>query len=272
VKKYHDILRQILNEGEEKTDPQGVGNISTVGIMAHYDLNEGFPLITSRNLQKSWKAIVVELLWYLSGETNVAFLHKYGVHSWDQWATPEICEALGLEPGGVGPIYPKQWRSFGPEGIDQIKFCVDLLKKNPDSRRIGVTSWNPAELDKVFVAPCHDRFYFYHANGKLSLQLSQRANDVPVGTPFNVAAYSLLTMMMAQVVGLKPHKFIHSMVDCHIYKDQIEGVQKMLTREPYSLPQVKINPDVKDIFSFHPDDFELVNYQAHPYFKIPVAT
>lgn len=274
MKKFLSLLDDILKNGEKKTDPQGVGDLSICGTMTRYNLKDGFPLITTRSMKGSWKAMVIELLWFLSGSTNVADLHKYGVHLWDIWATPEICSSLGLPLGDLGPIYGKQWRFFnggGKNTVDQIKTLIDDLKKNPDSRRLIVTSWNPEDLNKVFVAPCHCFYKFYHSNGKLSLFLVQRSADFPVGVPFNIAEYSLLLMMVAQVVGLKAHEFVHATIDSHIYLDQVDAVKEQLTREPRPLPTVKINPDIKSIFDFKPEDFILEEYNPHPPIKIPVA-
>lgn len=270
---YLNLLRHILENGEKKTDPQGIGNLAICGYQMRFNLEEGFPLITTRSLKGSWKAMIVELLWFLSGSTKVADLHKYGVHLWDIWATQEICEKLNLEMGDLGPIYGKQWRAFngGGKEVDQIKAIVDGLKTNPDSRRWIVSSWNPGELDDVFVAPCHCFFQFFHANGKLSLHLFQRSCDVPVGIPFNIAEYSLLLMMMAQVTGLKAYEFVHTLSDAHIYLNQIDKVKEQLTRIPKPMPKAKINPDVKDIFQFKLEDFFLEEYDPHPAIKIPVA-
>ncbi|MFH1145884.1 MAG: thymidylate synthase [bacterium] len=274
MKQYLDLIEHVLAKGKRKSDPQGIGNIAVCGYQMRFDLREGFPLITTRSLKGSWKALVHELLWFLSGSTNVADLNKYGVHIWDQWATPEICSSLGLSTGDLGPIYGKQWRSFnggGPEPIDQINNLMNLLKHNPDTRRLVVNSWNPAEVDTVFVAPCHHDFQFYHAEGELSLHLTQRSADVPIGVPFNTAEYALLLLMVAQVTGFKPVEFIHELVDTHIYLNQIEPVKTLLTREPKPLPKVTLNPDVKDLFAFKFEDFTLENYDPHPAVKIPVG-
>lgn len=210
-------------------------------------------------------------MWFLSGSTHIKDLHQNGIHVWDQWATPEICEELGLESGELGPIYGKQWRSFGSAGIDQVEYVIKLLKRNPDSRRIKITAWNPEDLDKVFVAPCHEEVYFYHQNGNLSLCLVQRSADFPIGVPFNIAEYSLFLLMVAQVVDMNPNEFVHVTIDSHIYDNQIEPVKELLLREPRPLPRVRINPDKKDIFKFNIDDFELLGYNPHPPIKIPVS-
>lgn len=274
MKQYLDLLRHVLENGEKKTDPQGVGNIAVCGYQMRFNMKDGFPLITTRSLKGSWKAIIHELLWFLSGSTNVADLNKYGVHLWDQWATQEICEKMNLPVGDLGPIYGKQWRTFdggGTETVDQIKRVINDLQYNPDSRRLIVTSWNPREADMVFVAPCHCFFQFFHSNGKLSLHLFQRSADIPVGVPFNIAEYSLLLMMVAEVTGLEAWEFVHTLSDAHIYLNQIEAVKEQLSREHRALPEVIINPSVNDIFSFKFFDFGLEEYNPHPPIKIPVA-
>ncbi len=202
MQQYLDLVDHVLKNGKKKTDPQKVGNIAVCGYQMRFDLDDGFPLITSRSMKGSWKAMVYELLWFLSGSTKIEDLNKNGVHLWDIWATPEICASLGLEPGDLGPIYGKQWRAFnggGEKPVDQISRLIEDLKRNPDSRRLVVSSWNPVDADKVFVAPCHCFFKFFHAEGELSLHLFQRSADVPIGVPFNIAEYALLLMMVAQV-------------------------------------------------------------------------
>lgn len=275
MQKYHTMLRRILREGKRKSDPHGVGNYAVCGHTMRFDLSKGFPLITTRSLAKSFKAAVVELLWYLTGESRVDFLRKHGVHLWDQWATPEICSQYGLEPGDLGRIYGPQWvrwrTSTGGE-INQIKNVIADLKRFPDSRRHVITAWNPEDVDHVFVAPCHCFFKFFHAQGKLSLQLFQRSADAPVGVPFDIAEYAMFLMMVAQVVDMEAHELIYGTSDTHIYLNQIEQVKELLTRSPRKLPTVQINPDVKDIFSFRPEDFILTGYNPHPAIKIPVAT
>lgn len=274
MKQYLELVDHILTKGERKSDPQGVGNIAICGYQMRFDLSQGFPLITTRSMKGSWKAMVYELLWFLSGSTHIKDLHKNNVHLWDIWATKEICEKLGLEEGDLGPIYGKQWRAFDGGGgitIDQIKNVVEGLKKNPDSRRHIVTSWNPREADMVFVAPCHCFFQFFHSNGKLSLHLFQRSADVPVGVPFNIAEYSLLLMMVAQVTGLQAGEFVHTLSDAHIYVNQVEAAKEQITRTPETLPRVRINPDVKDIFAFTFDDFTLEEYDPLSPIKYEVA-
>jgi thymidylate synthase len=274
MRQYLDLVEHVLEKGKKKTDPQKVGNIAVCGYQMRFDMDDGFPLITTRSMKGSWKAMIYELLWFLSGSTNIADLNKNGVHLWDIWATPEICSSLGLPPGELGPIYGKQWRAFnggGEKPIDQIAALISDLKANPDSRRHVVTSWNPAELDKVFVVPCHCFFKFFHAEGELSLHLFQRSADVPIGVPFNIAEYALLLMMVAQVVGMKPKEFVYTLSDTHIYLNQIEQCKEILARDPRPLPTVKINPDVKDIFGFSFEDFSLEGYDPHPSIKIPVS-
>ncbi len=274
MRQYLDLVEYVLKNGKQKTDPQKVGNIAVCGYQMRFDLNDGFPLITTRSMKGSWKAMVYELLWFLSGSTKVSDLNKDGVHLWDIWATPEICGPLGLEPGDLGPIYGKQWRAFdagGEKPVDQISNLIRDLKANPDSRRLVVTAWNPIDADKVFVAPCHCLFKFFHAQGELSLHVFQRSSDVPIGAPFDIAEFALLLMMVAQVAGLKAKDLVYTLSDTHIYLNQLEQVKELLTREPKTLPRVKINPDVKDIFGFKFEDFALENYDPHPPIKIPVS-
>lgn len=275
MQKYHTMLRRILREGERKGDPHGVGNYAVCGHHMRFDLSKGFPLITTRSLAKSWTAMVVEVLWFLSGESRVDFLHNHGVHFWDQWATPEICLQYGLEPGDVGRIYGPQWihwrTSTGAE-INQIKNVIADLQRSPDSRRLVVTAWNPEDVDSVFVAPCHCFFKFFHAQGKLSLHLFQRSADAPVGVPFDIAEYALFLTMVAQIVGMEVGELVYDTSDTHIYLNQLDQVKELLTRKPRKLPTLEINPDVKDIFAFRPGDFHLKDYTPHPALKIPVAT
>lgn len=274
MKQYLELVDYVLAHGQRKTDPQKVGNIAVCGYQMRFDLNDGFPLITARSMKGSWKAMVYELLWFLSGSTKVGDLNKHGVHLWDIWATPEICGPLGLEPGDLGPVYGKQWRAFdggGDKPVDQIANLIRDLKTNPDSRRLVVTAWNPVDVDKVFVAPCHCFFKFFHAQGELSLHVFQRSADVPIGVPFDIAEYALLLMMVAQVTGLKAKDLVYTLSDAHIYLDQIDAAKELLTREPHALPHVKINPEVKDIFAFQFEDFTLEDYNPNPPLKIPVA-
>jgi thymidylate synthase len=263
MQQYLQLLQHILDNGVEKSDRTGTGTVSTFGYQMRFDLQKGFPLVTTKKLHL--KSIIHELLWFLKGETNVAYLKENGVSIWDEWADAN---------GELGPVYGKQWRSWaGANGqtIDQITDVVEQIKKNPDSRRLIVSAWNVAELPQMALMPCHALFQFYVANGKLSCQLYQRSADVFLGVPFNIASYALLTMMMAQVCGLQPGEFIHTFGDVHIYSNHMEQVKLQLTREPHALPTMKINPDVKSIFDFTFEDFQLENYQFHPAIKAPVA-
>lgn len=263
MKQYHDLLKHILDTGAQKHDRTGTGTISVFGYQMRFNLAEGFPLVTTKKVHM--KSIVHELLWFLKGETNIAYLKENGVSIWNEWAN---------EQGELGPVYGKQWRSWeGKDGavIDQIKWLVDEIKKNPDSRRLIISAWNVADLPKMALMPCHTLFQFYVADGKLSCQLYQRSADVFLGVPFNIASYALLTLMVAQVCDLQPGDFIHSFGDVHIYNNHIEQVNLQLSREPYPLPTMTLNPAVKDIFSFRFEDFTLENYQSHPAIKAPVA-
>ena len=263
MKQYLHLLDTILKNGTEKGDRTGTGTISVFGHQMRFDLSEGFPVVTTKKLHL--KSIIHELLWFLSGDTNVRYLQDNGVRIWNEWAD---------ENGELGHIYGYQWRSWPtPDGkhIDQISQVIDSIKNNPNSRRHIVSAWNVGELDKMNLPPCHILFQFYVAGGKLSCQLYQRSADVFLGVPFNIASYALLTLMVAQVTGLQPGDFVHTFGDVHIYSNHIEQVKLQLTREPYPLPTMKINPDVKNIFDFKYDDFELVGYQSHPHIKGKVA-
>ena len=263
MKQYLHLLETILNEGTEKADRTGTGTISRFGHQMRFDLSEGFPIVTTKKLHL--KSIIHELLWFLAGDTNIKYLVDNGVRIWNEWAGPD---------GNLGHIYGYQWRSWPtPDGkhIDQISKVVDSIKNNPDSRRHIVSVWNVGELDKMNLPPCHILVQFYVAGGKLSCQLYQRSADVFLGVPFNIASYALLTLMMAQVTGLQPGDFVHTFGDVHIYSNHLEQVKLQLTREPFPLPTMKINPAVKNIFDFKFEDFELVNYQAHPHIKGEVA-
>lgn len=263
MKQYLNLLKTILEEGTEKKDRTGTGTISRFGHQMRLNLSEGFPMVTTKKLHL--KSIVHELLWFLAGDTNTKYLQDNGVRIWNEWAD---------ENGDLGHIYGYQWRNWPtPDGkhIDQIAKVVNSIKENPDSRRHIVSAWNVGELDKMNLPPCHILFQFYVADGKLSCQLYQRSADVFLGVPFNIASYALLTFMMAQVTGLQPGDFVHTFGDIHIYSNHLEQVKLQLTREPFSLPSLKINPDIKNIFDFKFDDFELVNYQAHPHIKGKVA-
>ena len=263
MQQYLQLLQHILDHGVEKSDRTGTGTISTFGYQMRFNLQDGFPLVTTKKVHL--KSIIHELLWFLKGETNIAYLKEAGVSIWNEWAD---------ENGELGPVYGKQWRSWqGPGGevIDQISDVVNQIKKNPDSRRLIVSAWNVADLPKMALMPCHNLFQFYVAENKLSCQLYQRSADVFLGVPFNIASYALLTMMVAQVCGLQPGDFIHTFGDVHIYSNHLEQVKLQLSRTPYPLPTMKLNPDVKDIFDFQFSDFLLENYQSHPAIKAPVA-
>lgn len=263
MQQYLNLLQQILDEGVRKSDRTGTGTISLFGHQLRFNLEEGFPLVTTKKLHL--KSIIHELLWFLKGETNIAYLKDNGVRIWDEWAD---------ENGELGPVYGKQWRSWtGADGttIDQIAEVVREIKRNPDSRRLIVSAWNVAELPQMALMPCHALFQFYVAEGRLSCQLYQRSADVFLGVPFNIASYALLTLMMAQVCGLKPGSFIHTFGDVHIYSNHLEQVQLQLSRQPLPLPVMKLNPEVRDIFAFRYEDFTLENYNHHPAIKAPVA-
>jgi thymidylate synthase len=263
MQQYHQLLQHILDNGVEKSDRTGTGTISSFGYQMRFDLANGFPLVTTKKVHL--KSIIYELLWFLQGSTNIAYLKENGVSIWDEWAD---------ENGELGPVYGKQWRSWeGKDGktVDQISDLVKQIKSNPDSRRLIVSAWNVADLPEMALMPCHTLFQFYVANGKLSCQLYQRSADVFLGVPFNIASYALLTIMLAQVCDLEPGDFVHSFGDVHIYNNHLEQVKLQLSRTPYPLPQLKLNPAVKDLFGFRYEDFELVGYQSHPGIKAPVA-
>lgn len=263
MQQYLNLLRHILENGTEKTDRTGTGTKSVFGYQMRFDLQQGFPLVTTKKVHL--KSIIYELLWFLKGETNIAYLKEHGVKIWDEWAD---------ENGELGPVYGKQWRSWeGANGkvVDQVTELIDQIKKNPDSRRLIISAWNVAELPKMALMPCHTIFQFYVADGKLSCQLYQRSADVFLGVPFNIASYALLTMMIAQVCGLQPGEFIHTFGDVHIYNNHTEQVNIQLSRTPFPLPTMKLNPAVKNIFDFKFEDFTLENYQSHPAIKAPVA-
>jgi thymidylate synthase len=263
MKQYHELLKHILENGTEKSDRTGTGTRSVFGYQMRFDLSKGFPMVTTKKLHL--KSIIYELLWFLKGDTNIKYLNENGVSIWDEWAD---------QHGELGPVYGKQWRSWtGPDGKvhDQITDLIDQIKKNPDSRRLIVSAWNVGELSKMALMPCHTLFQFYVADGKLSCQLYQRSADVFLGVPFNIASYALFTLMVAQVCGLKPGDFVHSFGDVHLYNNHIEQAKLQLSREPFPLPEMKLNPNVKDIFSFEFTDFLLEGYQSHPGIKAPVA-
>ncbi len=263
MKQYLELLDNILESGTEKTDRTGTGTISLFGYQMRFDLGQGFPLLTTKKVHL--KSIIHELLWFLKGETNIKYLTDNGVSIWNEWAD---------ENGDLGPVYGSQWRSWPAANghkVDQISQVVQSLKSNPDSRRHLVCAWNVGEIENMALPPCHILFQFYVANGKLSCQLYQRSADVFLGVPFNIASYALLTMMMAQVTGLKPGDFIHTFGDVHIYSNHVEQVKLQLTREPRKLPTMVLNPDVKSIFDFKYDDFSLEGYDPHPHIKGKVA-
>ncbi len=276
MKQYLELMRHVKEHGFKKEDRTGTGTVSVFGYQMRFNLQEGFPLVTTKKCHL--KSIIHELLWFLNGDTNIAYLNDNGVRIWDGWATEE---------GELGPVYGKQWRSWeGPNGevIDQIKDVVEQIKTNPDSRRLIVSAWNPALLPdtqyspsenaamgKQALPPCHTLFQFYVLDGKLSCQLYQRSADIFLGVPFNIASYALLTMMIAQVCDLELGDFVHTFGDAHLYLNHLEQVDEQLSRTPYAKPTMRINPQVKDIFDFTFDDFELVDYQAHPHIKAPVA-
>ncbi len=263
MKQYLDLMRTILDEGHYKADRTGTGTYSIFGYQMRFDLQKGFPLLTTKKLHL--RSIIYELLWFLRGDTNIQYLHDHNVTIWDEWAD---------ENGDLGPVYGKQWRSWeAPDGrvIDQITSLIEQLKRNPDSRRLIVSAWNPADVDQMALPPCHTMFQFYANDGQLSCQLYQRSADVFLGVPFNIASYALLTMMVAQVCGLKAKDFVHTFGDAHIYSNHVEQAKLQLSRDPRPLPQMRINPEVKDIFDFQYEDFTLENYDPHPHIKAEVA-
>ena len=260
---YLDLMARVRDTGAKKTDRTGTGTLSVFGHQMRFDLAEGFPLVTTKKLHL--KSIIHELIWFLSGDTNTGYLKKHGVRIWDEWAD---------ESGDLGPVYGRQWRSWAaPDGriIDQIAEVVETLKTDPDSRRMIVSAWNPADIPDMALAPCHCLFQFYVAEGRLSCQLYQRSADVFLGVPFNIASYALLTMMMAQVTGQKPGEFVHTFGDAHLYMNHLEQADEQLTRTPRALPRMELNPDVTSIFKFRYEDFKLVGYDAHPHIAAPVA-
>ncbi|WP_419570992.1 thymidylate synthase [Rheinheimera sp.] len=276
MKQYHDLMRHVLEQGHQKSDRTGTGTLSVFGYQMRFNLADGFPLVTTKKCHL--RSIIHELLWFLKGETNIQYLNDNKVTIWDEWATPE---------GELGPVYGAQWRSWlshDGQVIDQISQLVHDIKTNPDSRRLIVSAWNPAvlpdtrispsanaALGKQALPPCHTLFQFYVHDGRLSCQLYQRSADIFLGVPFNIASYALLTMMVAQVCGLEPGDFVHTFGDAHLYSNHLQQVKEQLSREPYPLPQMRMNPAVKDLFEFSFEDFELLNYQAHPAIKAPIA-
>ena len=263
MKQYLDLIDRVLSEGVRKEDRTGTGTISVFGHQMRFDLSEGFPLLTTKKLHL--KSIIHELLWFIQGDTNVKYLQDNGVRIWNEWADAD---------GELGPVYGHQWRHWDDyQGghIDQLMQAIETIKHNPDSRRIIVSAWNVAQIEKMALPPCHSFFQFYVADGKLSLQLYQRSADIFLGVPFNIASYALLLMMVAQVTGLKPGTFVHTLGDAHIYTNHLEQVRLQLSREPYPLPKMLINPEVKDILDFRYEDFTLADYEAHPHIKGVVA-
>lgn len=263
MKQYLDLIRHVRDHGTGKEDRTGVGTLSVFGCQMRFDLNAGFPAITTKRLH--FRSIIYELLWFLRGETNIAYLKEHGVSIWDEWAD---------ENGELGPVYGYQWRSWpAPNGghIDQIAKVVESIKRDPDSRRHIVSAWNVSEIERMALPPCHLLFQFYVANGRLSCQLYQRSADLFLGVPFNIASYSLLTLMVAQVTGLAPGEFVHTLGDAHLYSNHLEQVEMQLEREPYPLPTMVLNPQITSIFDFDYDDFELIDYRYHPVIKAPIA-
>lgn len=276
MQQYLNLMRHVFQNGDRKQDRTGTGTVSVFGYQMRFDLSKGFPLVTTKKCHL--RSIIHELLWFLKGETNIQYLKDSGVNIWNEWAT---------EDGDLGPVYGHQWRSWAaPDGrtIDQISELIEQIKHKPDSRRLIVSAWNPADLPnesispqanvhegRMALAPCHTFFQFYVVDGKLSCQLYQRSADIFLGVPFNIASYALLTMMIAQVCDLAPGDFVHTFGDAHLYLNHMEQADTQLAREPYPLPQMKINPEVKNVFDFKFEDFELVNYQCHPHIKAPIA-
>ncbi|MFK7788227.1 MAG: thymidylate synthase [Phycisphaeraceae bacterium] len=263
MRQYLDLMQHVLDHGTPKTDRTGTGTRSVFGHQMRFDLSKGFPCVTTKKLHL--RSIIHELLWFLSGDTNIAYLKDNGVRIWDDWADEE---------GNLGPVYGYQWRHFPKPGggeVDQVREVVDAIKNNPDSRRHIVCAWNPGMIEDMALPPCHAFFQFYVADGKLSCQLYQRSADIFLGVPFNIASYALLTMMIAQVTDLKPGDFVHTFGDAHLYNNHVDQARVQLDRLPRELPTLKINPDVKDIFAFQFEDFELLNYDPHPHIKAPIA-
>ncbi|HKA78615.1 MAG TPA: thymidylate synthase [Xanthobacteraceae bacterium] len=263
MRQYHDLMERVLADGAEKRDRTGTGTLSVFGHQMRFNLDEGFPLLTTKKLHL--KSIIYELLWFLAGDTNIKYLNEHGVTIWDEWAD---------ERGELGPVYGRQWRSWPRRDggtIDQIADAVSAIRRNPDSRRLIVTAWNPADVDKMALPPCHCLFQFYVAKGRLSCQLYQRSADVFLGVPFNIASYALLTLMVAQVTGLQAGDFVHSLGDSHLYLDHLEQARLQLSRAPRRLPRMILNPAVTDIFAFRYEDFSLEGYDPHPHIKARVA-
>ena len=263
MRPYLELLRHVYDNGVEKDDRTGTGTRSVFGHQMRFNLAEGFPVVTTKKLHL--RSIIVELLWFLRGDSNVKYLHDHNVSIWDEWADEE---------GDLGPVYGVQWRSWTtPDGkqLDQISNVMEQIRANPDSRRLIVSAWNVADIDRMALAPCHTMFQFYVADGKLSCQLYQRSADIFLGLPFNIASYSLLTLMVAQVCGLRPGDFVHTIGDAHLYLNHLDQTKEQLTREPYALPRMNLNPERTSVFDFEYEDFELVDYQCHPHIRAPVA-
>ncbi|OGO27736.1 MAG: thymidylate synthase [Chloroflexi bacterium RBG_16_52_11] len=263
MKQYLDLMQHILDHGAQKGDRTGTGTLAVFGYQMRFNLNSGFPLLTTKKLHT--RSIIYELIWFLRGETNIRYLKENGVSIWDEWADVN---------GDLGPIYGSQWRSWGAGGgrtIDQITQVIQQIKTNPNSRRLIVSAWNVAELERMALYPCHALFQFFVADGVLSCQLYQRSADVFLGVPFNIASYALLTMMIAQVCDLKPGEFVHTLGDAHLYNNHIDLARLQLTRQSYPLPEMRLNPEVRSVFEFCFDDFELINYQAHPHIKAQIS-
>ena len=263
MKQYHDLMQDVLDNGTKKEDRTGTGTYSVFGRQLRFNLQQGFPLVTTKKCHL--KSIIHELLWFLDGDTNIKYLKENGVRIWDEWAD---------ENGDLGPVYGAQWRSWQTADgrtVDQISNVIEQIKTNPDSRRLLVVAYNPGVVEQMALPPCHAFFQFYVADGKLSCQLYQRSADIFLGVPFNIASYSLLTMMMAQVTGLQPGEFVHTFGDAHLYTNHIEQAKEQLSRTPFASPEMRINPDISSIFDFKYEDFELVGYEAHPHIKAPVA-
>ena len=279
MKAYLELLRRVLEEGKDRADRTGTGTRSVFGHQMRFDLRDSFPLLTTKKLH--FKSIVVELLWFLRGDTRVEWLQERGVRIWNEWATPEQTARFGRQAGDLGPVYGHQWRNFGAtplpdgtwkhDGVDQIQSVLDTIHANPNSRRLLVTGWNPKEADRVALPPCHTLFQFYVQEGELSCQLYQRSGDVFLGVPFNIASYALLTRMVAQVTGLRPGEFVHTLGDAHLYKNHLEQAREQLAREPRRPPRLVIDPSVKDLFAFELQHFTLEGYDPHPHIKAEVS-
>lgn len=263
MEQYLELLRRVRETGTVKSDRTGTGTFSVFGHQMRFDLSAGFPSVTTKKLH--FRSIIHELLWFLKGDTNIRYLNENNVTIWDEWAD---------ENGDLGPVYGRQWRSWPTQDggtVDQISNAIDLIRTHPDSRRIIVSAWNVGEIDRMALAPCHCLFQFYVSDGRLSCQLYQRSADVFLGVPFNIASYAMLTMMMAQVTGLKPGDFVHTFGDAHLYRNHMDQADLQLSRKPYPLPKMELNPDVNDVFDFTYDDFNLVGYESHPGIKAPIA-